>query len=196
MCVIHTESDSLAKGIRKCLQGRIWSCCCWVAWRGTGGGKGRSSSKNRASGKNPPQVCCFHSSRICWNEGGRINRSGAGFGTVPLRKRCASCREHSCPSCLGAEPCVTLHPSAAFQCPVPPHTQLEFPIPPLLPPCQSQRSFTFVLLLNFQTSMKHSRSPYQKHNTNIPFITTSQTPHTWTLEFSSRNGSCYSWNGY
>lgn len=63
------------------------------------------------SGKNPPQVCCFHSSRICWNEGGRINRSGAGFGTVPLGKRCASCREHSCPSCLGAEPCVT---SAAF----------------------------------------------------------------------------------
>lgn len=194
MFVIHTEGDSAAKKDQEVPSSKdlelllLLLSCSKRTERGTG----RSSSRNRASGKNPPQVCCFHSSRICWNEGGRINRSVAGFGTLPLGKHCASCREHSCPSWLGAEPCVTLHPSAAFQCPMPPQTQLEFPIPSLPPSCQSQTPSIFVFLLNLQTTIKHSQSPYQKHNTSVPFITTSQTPHTWNLEFSSRNGSCYS----
>lgn len=76
------------------------------------------------------------------------------------------------------------------------HIGLEFPIPSLLPQCQSQRSFTSVFLLNLHTTTKPSPSPYHKHNTSNSFITISQTAHSRTLEFSSRNGLCCSSNRY
>lgn len=180
------------KGIRKCLQGKIWSCCCcWVAWKGTGGGTGRSSSRNRASGKNPPQVYSFHSSRICWNEDGRINRSGAGFGSLPLGKRCASCRELSCPSWLGAEPCVPLHPSAAYH----KHSRnSQFhhcchrarPTDPS-PSCSFwmyRPHISTANLLITNTARASPLSQLLRHHTR------------GTRNSPAKNGSCYSQNGY